>query len=56
MNEAQMDQKTTEIYALFDKKRKKIEAQETDLQELEEIKNLMGKVKLKIDNKGSDEK
>jgi hypothetical protein len=38
ISKAQMEQKTTEIYALFDKKRKKIEAQETDLKELEELK------------------
>jgi hypothetical protein len=47
ISKAQMEQKTTEIYALFDKKRKTLEAQETDLKELEEIKNLMDKVKLK---------
>ncbi len=39
ISKAQMEQKTTEIYTLFDKKRKMIEAQETDLKELEEIKN-----------------
>ena len=34
-----MEQKIAEIYILFDKKRKTIEAQETDLKELEEIEN-----------------
>ena len=43
ISKAQMEQKTTEIYTLFDKKRKTIEAQETDLKELEEIKNQLKK-------------
>jgi hypothetical protein len=43
ISKAQMEQKTTEIYTLFDKKRKTIDAQETDLKELEEIKNQLKK-------------
>ncbi len=39
ISNAQMEQKIAEIYTLFDKKRKTIEAQETDLKELEEIEN-----------------
>lgn len=39
ISKAQMEQKIAEIYILFDKKRKTIEAQETDLKELEEIEN-----------------
>jgi hypothetical protein len=42
---AQMKQQIAKIYALFDKKRKIIEAQETDLKELEEIKNQLNNSK-----------
>jgi len=43
ISKAQMEQKIIEIYTLFDKKRKTTEAQETDLKELEEIKNQLKK-------------
>ena len=39
ISHAQMEQKTKDIYALFDKKRKELEAQQTDLKELEELNN-----------------
>lgn len=38
ISKAKMEQKITEIYQLFDTKRKQVEAQETDLKELEELK------------------
>jgi hypothetical protein len=37
ISHAQMEQKTKEIYAQFDKKRKELDAQQTDLKELEEL-------------------
>jgi hypothetical protein len=40
-----MKQQIAKIYALFDKKRKIIEAQATDLKELEEIKNQLNNSK-----------
>ncbi|WXT99416.1 MAG: hypothetical protein Ctma_0113 [Catillopecten margaritatus gill symbiont] len=39
ISKEQMQQKITEIYTLFDKKRKTTEAKETDLKELEELHN-----------------
>ncbi len=39
---AVMEEKVREIYAEFDSKRKTKEAKETDLKELEELKNLLG--------------
>ena len=39
ISHAQMEQKTKEIYAQFDKKRKELDAQQTDLKELEELSN-----------------
>ena len=39
ISNAQMEQKVLELYKMFDKKRKTTEAQETDLKELEELKN-----------------
>ena len=43
ITKAQMEQKIVEMYALFDKKRKTTEAKETDLKELEELKNRLEK-------------
>ena len=37
ISHAQMEQKTKKIYAQFDKKRKELDAQQTDLKELEEL-------------------
>jgi hypothetical protein len=45
ISNAQMKQQIAKIYTLFDKKRKIIEAQATDLKELEEIKNQLNNSK-----------
>jgi hypothetical protein len=45
ISNAQMKQQIAKIYALFDKKRKIIEAQATDLKELEELKNQLNNSK-----------
>ncbi|HBK71217.1 MAG TPA: hydroxyacid dehydrogenase [Flavobacteriaceae bacterium] len=43
ISKTQMEQKIAEVYTLFDKKRKLFEAKQTDLKELEELKNRLDK-------------